>query len=83
MPETPSRRRNLTIQLGTETIRRARVLAARRGTSVSGLVERTLEELVARDDAYEEAMRGAIDALRRGIHLGGRIRASREELHER
>jgi hypothetical protein len=45
--------RNLTVQLDGEPIRRAKVLAARRGTSISGLVARELEELVARDARYE------------------------------
>ena len=33
---------NLTVQLEAETVLRAKVLAARRGTSVSALVARTL-----------------------------------------
>jgi hypothetical protein len=33
-------RRNLTLQLDEAVIRKARVLAARRGTSISGLVAR-------------------------------------------
>jgi predicted HicB family RNase H-like nuclease len=37
-------RRNLTLQLDEDVIRRAKVVAAKRGTSVSGLVARELEE---------------------------------------
>ncbi len=50
-------RRNLTLQLDEDVIRQAKVLAAKRGTSVSGLVARELEELVAQDARYEEAWR--------------------------
>jgi hypothetical protein len=36
-------------------------VAAERGTSVSGLVARELEQLIARTARYEEAMRRAIE----------------------
>src|SRR6266536_2562709 len=48
-------KRNLTLQLDEDVIRRAKVLAAKRGTSVSGLVARELEHLVAQDARYVEA----------------------------
>ena len=38
-------------------------VAAQRGTSVSGLVARELEQLVARNARYEEAMRRAIELM--------------------
>ena len=75
-------RRNLTLQLDEDVIRRAKVVAARRGTSVSGLVAHQLEEIVERDALYEEARHRALDALAAVANRGGR-RWSREELHER
>jgi len=74
---------NLTIRLDQATVRKAKVLAARRGTSVSKLVAQTIEQLVDGDEAYEAARRKALDFLRQGFHLGGTIRVSRDELHER
>lgn len=74
-------RQNLTVQMNRELIRKARVLAAKRGTSVSGLVARELEKLVGEDEAYEAARRSALQFLEKGFHLGGK-RPSREELHE-
>jgi hypothetical protein len=65
-------RRNLTVQLDEETIRQARILAAERGTSVSGLVARELEQLVARNARYEEAMRRAIELMGKSEPRGGR-----------
>ena len=56
---------NLTLQLETDVIRRARVLAARRGTSVSALVARELTALVAREVRYEDAApRDRVDGRR-------------------
>lgn len=76
-------RQNITVQLDKETIHKAKVLAAKRGTSVSGLLAAELERLVGNDESYEVARRSALQFLERGFKLGGTIRASREELHER
>lgn len=81
----PSKRRkqNLTISLDNETIQKARVIAAHQSISISGLVARQIETLVGEEEAYERAKRKALALLDQGFHLGGTIRASRDELHER
>jgi GrpB-like predicted nucleotidyltransferase (UPF0157 family) len=61
----------------------AKILAARRSTSISGLVANQIEILVGEEEAYERAERQAMSLLEQGFHLGGVIRASRDELHER
>ena len=76
-------KQNLTIRLDRQTIRMAKILAARRSTSISGLLARQIEILVGEEEAYERAERRAISLLDQGFHLGGIIRASRDELHER
>jgi len=78
-----SSRQNLTISLPREIIYKAKVLAARRATSISGLLAEQIELLVGEDEAYERAKRQAFLLLDQGFHLGGAIRASRDELHER
>ena len=75
-------RQNLTIQLDREVIRKAKVLAAKRGTSISGLVAEQIQGFVEQEDAYESARRAALDLLGRGFHLGGG-RPDRDALHER
>ncbi len=75
-------RRNLTLQLDEDVIRRAKVIAAKRGTSVSGLVARELEELVAQDARYEEAWRRAVEIVAGSAPRGGRA-WRRDELHDR
>jgi hypothetical protein len=65
-------RSNLTVQLDDDVIRQARIAAARRGTSVSGLVARELELLAAQDDRYEEARRRASDLMATARPHGGR-----------
>lgn len=75
-------KRNLTLQVDEEIIHRAKVLAAKRGTSVSALVARQLENLVGADDRYEGAWRRARKAMGDVQAHGGR-RWRREDLHER
>ncbi len=76
-------KQNVTLSLSRETIRKARILAARRATSISGLLAEQIEVLVGEDEAYERAQRQAMLLLDQGFHLGGVIRASRDQLHER
>lgn len=80
---TESASQNITIRLDQRTLRRAKVLAAKRNTSISRLLAQQIETLVGEDDAYERARRRALALLDRGFHLGGRIEASRDEWHER
>jgi hypothetical protein len=77
MPKT-----NLTLQLEVETVARAKVVAARRGTSVSALVARTLDRLVEEDDRYEASRRRAIDLMANAGAQGGPA-WTRDELHDR
>jgi hypothetical protein len=73
---------NLTIQLDTEVIRRARIVAAKRGMSVSAIVARDLTELADRDARYEEGRARAEELLAQATPRGGRA-WRREDLHER
>ena len=76
-------KQNVTVSLDRQTIQKAKVVAARRSTSISGLLARQIEVLVGEEEAYERAERQARALLDQGFHLGGVIRASRDELHER
>jgi hypothetical protein len=76
-------RQNVTISLARQTIRKAKIIAARRSTSISGLLSQQIELLVGEEEAYERAQRQALALLEQGFHLGGAVRISRDELHER
>jgi hypothetical protein len=76
-------KQNVTVRLERQTLHKAKILAAKRNTSISGLLTQQIENLVSEDDAYEQAQRKALALLERGFHLGGKIIASRDELHER
>ena len=83
MAEIVRKKQNVTISLSREVIRKAKVLAAQRSTSISGLVAEQINLLVGEAEAYERSQRAALNFLERGFHLGGSITASRDELHER
>ena len=76
-------KQNVTISLSRDVLKKARILAARRETSISGLLAREIELLVGEEEAYERAERQARALLEKGFHMGGVIRAGRDELHER
>lgn len=72
---------NLTVQLDEDVIRRARIVAAKRGTSVSAMVARELDGLVEQDARYEEAWGRAEELMRGASPRGGRS-WRRDELHD-
>lgn len=74
---------NLTVSLEPDTIRKAKVVAAQRGLSVSRLVTEIIVRLAGDEDAYQSAMRQAVETLEAGFDLGGAISVSRDELHDR
>jgi hypothetical protein len=80
---TQTRKQNLTVSLTPQTVQKAKVLAAKRSTSISGLLAAQIEALVDADEAYESAHRAALDLMERGFHMGGVHTIPREELHKR
>ena len=76
-------KQNITLSLDKDLIRQARQLSARKFTSVSKLLSEELGRLVRDQKQYEQAKRRALATLKKGFHMGGRIRATRNELHDR
>lgn len=76
-------KQNVTISLDRQVLKKAKILAARRDTSISGLIAQEIEFLVGEEEAYERAERQAMALLDKGFHFGGVIRSSRDEWHER
>lgn len=77
--------RNITLSLPEEDLRDARILAARRGTSLSQLLARMLREAVERETGYDAARDRNLTTLYEGADLGtrGLPTWSLDELHER
>jgi hypothetical protein len=80
-----SERQNVTLSIPKEVLRKAKVEAVRRNTSLSGLMTQLLSEAVEREDDYNAAMQRQLSWLKQGFNLetDGRANWTREELHER
>lgn len=78
-------RQNVTLSLPKEILRKAKILAVQKNTSLSGLLTQTLLDLVSHHEAYEQARQRNAALLKRGLDLGthGQIAWKREDLHER
>ena len=76
---------NVTLAIPKDILRKAKILAIQKNTSLSGLLTQTLADLVADQDAYEQARKTNLALLDSGFDLGtnGKIIMKREELHER
>jgi hypothetical protein len=76
---------NVTLAIPKDILRKAKILAIHRNTSLSGLLSQTLAELVSREEGYEQARRRSREMLKTGFDLGtqGQISWKREDLHER
>jgi hypothetical protein len=69
--------------LDRDLLRKVRVIAAERDTSISALVTEELEKAVRERDGYGQAKKRALARLKHGYDLGFRPAASRDELYER
>ena len=76
-------KQNITLSLDKELIRKSRILAAEKQTSVSRLLGESLAEVVEKQERYQAAKRNALHTLKKGFHLGGRRDWRREDLHDR
>ena len=76
---------NVTLAIPKDLLRKAKILAVQKNTSLSGLLTQMLAELVSRQEGYEQARRSSLAMLKNGLDLGtqGNITWKREELHER
>jgi hypothetical protein len=63
--------KNVTVTMEDQVADWARMEAARRNTSVSRLIGELLAEKMRHDDAYERAMREALEFKSIGKSLGG------------
>ena len=76
---------NITLSIPKSILRKAKILAIQKNTSLSGLLTQTLTSLVARQESYQHARQRNLELLKNGLDLDTRGQAhwKREELHER
>lgn len=76
---------NITLAIPRDILRKARMLAIQKNTSLSGLLTQTLAEMVERQEGRQQAFQRNLELLQSGLDLSTRgvIPWNREELHER
>ena len=73
---------NITIRVDDKLAHEAKVLAARKGTSLSRLIAEELETIVSREEAYQVARLAALKDIQEAPPLGYSV-VHRDSLHER
>ena len=76
-------KQNITLSVDKDIIKKGKVIAAEKDTSVSKMLSEQLRQLVEDKEKYETAKRSALQTLKKGYHLGGKITWKREDLYDR
>ena len=76
-------KQNITLSVDKVLIKKGKIIAAQKDTSVSKMLSEQLRQLVEDKEKYETAKRSALQTLKKGYHLGGEITWKREDLYDR
>ena len=76
-------KQNITLSLEKDLIKKGKIIASKKDTSLSRLLSDFLKQIINEEERYELSKRNAINILDKGYHLGGKIPCSRDALHER
>ncbi len=76
--------RNITLSIPEDLVRRAKIIAAQRDTSVSALVSELLAQLSGSSTDFAETWRAEEELMATGVGLRvGEITWTRDEVHRR
>lgn len=78
-------KQNITLALPRELIRKAKLLAVKRDSSLNEMIREMLQKQIEKEGGYRRAWARQKRILANGYNLGtrGRLSVSREDLHER
>ena len=69
-------KQNITLSIEKELIKKGKIIAARKDTSVSKMLSDLIKEVVDDDDRFEAAKRNTLNILKKGFHFGGELPGS-------
>lgn len=75
-------KQNITLSIEKELLKKGKIFAAQKETSVSKMLGDVLEEMINQEDQYAAAKRNALQILKKGFHMGGDIHWIREDLYD-
>jgi hypothetical protein len=76
-------KQNITVQLDQTVIKEAKVIAAKRSTSLSKFLAAEISKIASQESTYDKDKKLAIMRLQKGYSLGGAKLPKREELYTR
>jgi len=76
-------KQNITLSIEKDIIKKSKIIAAQKDTSISKMLSEQLKQIIDREEQYEAAKRSALQTLKKGFRLGGKITWKREDLYER
>jgi hypothetical protein len=75
-------KQNVTVWLDRNTVQSAKLIVARRSTSLSALLACKMGRLVGEEETCAGVKRRAMALLNQGFHVGGKIPARRDDQRE-
>jgi len=78
-------KQNITLSLPKETLKKGKILAAKKGVSLNELIRELLQRTAENEEGYRISADRQIKRMKGGIRLGtkGKISWQRDELHQR
>jgi hypothetical protein len=76
-------KQNITLSIEKDIIKKGKIIAAKKDTSISKMLSEQLKQIIDMEEQYEAAKRSALQTLKKGFRLGGKITWKREDLYER
>lgn len=76
-------KQNITLSIEKDIIKKSKIIAAQKDTSISKMLSEQLKQIIDREEQYEAAKRSALQTLKKGFRLGGKITWKRKDLYER
>ena len=78
-------KQNITLSLPKETLKKGKILAAKKGVSLNELIRELLQRTAENEEGYRISADQQIKRMKGGIRLGtkGKISWQRDELHQR
>lgn len=65
-------KQNITLSIEKDIIKKARLISAQNGTSISKMLSDKLKQIIDKEEQHETAKRSALHTLKKGFRLGGK-----------
>ena len=76
-------KQNITVQLDQSVIQDAKIMAAKKATSLSKYLAAEIQRIAAQESNYEQTKKTALARLNKGYALGGAKMPRREDIYSR